>query len=112
MLERDVEEYLVKRVKALGGEVRKVKWIGRNGAPDRVVMLPMFDTPPVGDDDPFAHVIGPLTIWVELKAPGLAAMFPHTPHERQQHREHERMRAMGQRVVVLDSFAGIDEVLV
>lgn len=96
MREADVEAYLVKQVKALGGEVRKVQWIGRKGAPDRLVMVPD---------------VARSAIWVELKAPGLAAMFPHTPHERQQHREHERMRAMGQRVVVVDSFAGVDEVL-
>jgi hypothetical protein len=103
MRESDIEDYLVKRVKALGGEVRKVKWIGRNGAPDRLVMLPVVDR---GDE-----VIIPGTVWIELKAPGLAALFPHTPHERQQHREHERMRKMGQRVEVVDSFVGIDEAL-
>jgi len=93
MRESTIEDYLVERVRVLGGEVRKVKWIGRNGAPDRLVMLPHR------------------TVWIELKAEGLAAFFPHTPHERQQHREHERMRAMGQRVVVVDSYQGIDEVL-
>ena len=92
MRESTIEEYLVEKVKALGGECRKVKWLGRNGAPDRLVMMPGK------------------TIWVELKAGGLAALVPHTPHERQQHREHERMRAMGQRVVVIDSFAGVDDV--
>jgi hypothetical protein len=49
--------------------------------------------------------------WVELKAEGLAALFPHTPHERQQHREHERMRALGQHVVVVDSYKSIEELL-
>lgn len=39
VLERDVEKYLIKKVKLLGGCVRKVKWIGRNGAPDRLVLL-------------------------------------------------------------------------
>ena len=93
MRESEIESYLVKKVKEVGGECRKVKWLGRNGAPDRLVML-------YGQ-----------TIWVELKTEGLAALFPHTPHERQQHREHERMRAMGQRVVVLDSYADIDALL-
>jgi hypothetical protein len=86
MRERTIEDYLVERVKALGGEVRKVKWLGRHGAPDRLVMLP------------------DRTVWVELKAPGEKAK----PH---QQREHERMRAMGQRVEVVDSFEGVDEVL-
>lgn len=94
MRERDIEAHLVKRVKELGGEVRKVQWIGRNGAPDRLVMLPeRFDA------DPYDH-----TIWVELKAPGQKAK----PH---QQREHERMRAMGQRVVVIDSIEGVDDLL-
>ena len=93
MRESEIESYLVKKVKEVGGECRKVKWLGRNGAPDRLVML------------------RGQTIWVELKTEGLAALFPHTPHERQQHREHERMRAMGQRVEVIDSFAGVDALL-
>jgi hypothetical protein len=96
MRESDIEDYLVKRVREMGGEVRKVKWLGRNGAPDRLVMLKGIHN----------HAI-----WVELKTEGLTALFPHTPHERQQHREHERMRAMGQRVVVIDSLKGVDEVL-
>lgn len=98
--ESDVEDYLVGRAKAAGGEVRKVKWIGRNGAPDRVVMLPPRPYLP--------SIIEGDTIWVELKAPGRVEKFPATPHERQQHREHERMRAAGQRVEVIDSYTAID----
>jgi len=103
MRESSIEDYLVRRVKELGGEVRKVQWIGRKGAPDRVVMR--------GERDGPGWTIPAETIWVELKAEGLAALFPHTPHERQQHREHERMRSMGQRVVVIDSYAGVEELL-
>lgn len=103
MRERDIENYLVKRVKELGGEVRKVKWVGRDSAPDRVVMLPH-------------EVFGPFkvpgrTTWVELKTPGGKATFPKNAHERRQHREHERMRRMGQRVEVIDSFEGVEELL-
>lgn len=83
MLERDIEDYLVTRVKARGGEVRKVKWIGRNGAPDRRVMLPGR------------------CVWVEVKAPGKDA----EPHQR---REHDRMRRMGEDVVVVNSLKGVD----
>lgn len=105
MRESDIEQYLVDRVKQLGGEVRKVKWLGREGAPDRIVMLP-----------PLMHPSGcdwswRTPIWVEVKAPGLAALFPHTPHERKQYREHERMRRMGQRVVVIDSYEGVDDLI-
>jgi hypothetical protein len=100
MRESVIETYLVKQVKALGGEVRKVNWIGRRGAPDRLVMLPGGRQ--VAQNmrvDPSGR-----TIWVELKATGQVA----EPH---QVREHKRMRAMGQRVEVVDSFERVDEVL-
>jgi len=93
MRERDTEAHLVKRVRELGGECRKVQWIGHNGAPDRLVMLP------AGKIDATNR-----TIWVELKAPGEKA-------RPSQVREHERMRAMGQRVVVIDSIEGVEELL-
>lgn len=86
MRESQIEDYLVERVKALGGEVRKVKWLGRNGAPDRFAMLPGR------------------SLWVELKATGEKAK----PH---QAREHERLRRTGQRVEVVDSIERVDEVL-
>ena len=96
MRESEIEKYLVKRVKELGGEARKVKWIGRNGAPDRLVMLPRGET---AIWNSWAN-----TIWVELKATGKIA----EPH---QVREHQRMRAMGQRVEVIDSIEGVDGLL-
>jgi hypothetical protein len=86
MRESQIESYLVERVKALGGECRKLKWIGRHGAPDRLVML------------------NGKAIFIELKAPGEKCR----PH---QIREHERMRRMGQRVEVVDSLDSVDEVL-
>lgn len=89
MRESAIEDYLVKRVKELGGEVRKVQWIGRRGAPDRVVLLPTL-VPPI--------------VWVELKATGEVP----EPH---QSREHKRMRDMGQRVEVIDSLEGVDRLL-
>ena len=84
--ESDIEDYLVRRVKAMGGEVRKVRWIGRRGAPDRLVMMPTA------------------TIWVELKAPGKAP-------EAHQLREHERMRSLGQRVEIIDSLQSVEALL-
>jgi len=99
--ERDIERRLVERVKQLGGELRKVKWVGRDGAPDRVVMLPQF----AFYTEPRAPA------WVELKAPGKAATFPANAHERKQKREHDRMRKMGQQVFVIDSFEGIEDLL-
>ncbi|MCH7295444.1 VRR-NUC domain-containing protein [Acinetobacter higginsii] len=86
MRESKIEAYLVQRVKALGGEVRKVKWIGRNSAPDRLVMIPNN------------------TFWAELKAKGEKPTAA-------QIREHKRMRDMGQRVEVIDSIERIEELL-
>lgn len=100
MRESAIEKYLVRRAKELGGEVRKVQWVGRRGAPDRLVMLP---TMPYHSPAPIVYH-HPRTIWIELKAPG-EKVKPH------QAREHERMRAMGQRVEVVDSFERVDEVL-
>lgn len=97
MRERDIEAHLVKRVKELGGEVRKVQWIGRVGAPDRLVMLP----PRRGSN---GYAQDEATIWVELKAPG-AKPRPS------QLREHDRMRGMGQWVEVIDSIEGVEELL-
>lgn len=100
MRERDIEEYLVKRVKAMGGEIRKVQWIGRRGAPDRLVMLPASwkgrRTSGFWDS--------PTPIWVELKATGV-------PAEDYQLREHDRMRGMGQHVKVIDSLEGVEALL-
>lgn len=91
--ESTVEQYLVKRVKALGGEVRKVTWQGRRGAPDRLVMLPETAHASPNKDQ--------TTVWVELKRPG-AKPEPH------QEREHERMRSLGQTVLVIDSKEAVD----
>ena len=90
MKESQIEAHLVRRVKALGGEVRKVQWIGRRGAPDRLVMLPAprYAT----------------TVWVELNAPGLKP-------EAHQLREHFRMQCMGQRVEVIDSIEAVERLL-
>lgn len=98
MRESDIEKYLVHCVKRMGGEVRKVSWIGRRGAPDRFVMLPVTFLP----QGTFTYT--PRSIWVELKAPGKKA----EPH---QLREHERMRKLGQHVVVIDSFEGVDALM-
>lgn len=86
--ESQVEAYLVERVKALGGEVRKVGWIGRRGAPDRFVMMP-------GSQPNF---------WVELKAPGKKP----EPH---QEREIARLTSYDEIVHVIDSYELVDAAL-
>lgn len=89
MRESDIEKHLVKRVKELGGEVRKVTFINMRGAPDRFVMLPNRK-----------H-----GFWIELKAPGVKP----EPH---QIREHNRLRRMGEIVEVVDSIEGVEALLV
>lgn len=116
MRESDIEDYLVNRVKGMGGEVRKVRWVGRRGAPDRLVMLGLLraterlqqalldEHSPSEAESLLIELIGMVLFWPELKATGEKPK----PH---QAREHERMRKMGQRVEVIDSFEGVDEVL-
>lgn len=97
MRESIIEKYLVLRVNLMGGEVRKVKWIGHRGAPDRLVMFPK-------EEQRFIDGAWGTTLWVELKATGVKP----EPH---QVREHERMRKMGQRVEIVDSIEGVDALL-
>lgn len=86
MLERKVSAYLNKRVKECGGEIRRVSWIGRRNAPDKLVMLPG------------AHA------YVEEKRTGKDA-------EAAQKREHHRMARAGMRVRVIDSVEDVDRLL-
>jgi hypothetical protein len=102
MREAVIERHAVKRAKALGGEIRKVTWQGRRGAPDRLLMLPARRL--TGSIDcAWCNPRG-VAIWVEFKAPGVKP----EPH---QLREHERMRAMGQRVEVIDSIEAFEELV-
>ncbi len=82
MRESKVEDYFNQQVKKAGGEVRKLQWVNRRGAPDRLAMLngPHF---------------------VELKRPGKEP-------EAHQVREHKRMRKHGLKVYVIDTLAGVD----
>ncbi len=100
ILERDIEKYLVAQVKKLGGEVRKVQWLGRSKAPDRVVMLPR------GVAAIWHNWT--CTLWVEVKNPETIRTFPANAHERAQYREHEEMRRMGQRVEVVGTYEQVD----
>lgn len=112
MRESDIERHLVRRVKELGGEVRKVQWIGRRGAPDRLVMLPAKHHKAWDGKTTAPGTVcwardwtqPALSIWIELKAPGVKP-------EAHQLREHKRMREMGQRVVVIDSIEAVEELL-
>ena len=79
--ESTIEKALVKRVRQLGGWAYKFVSPNRRAVPDRLVLWP-----------------GGRAEFIELKAPGKKP----TPA---QLREHERLRALGFRVTVVDSLA-------
>lgn len=83
MRESTVREYLHARIKELGGEHRALSYLGRMHAVDDLVLLPG------------RHV------FAEGKAPGKVARPG-------QAREHERLRAAGCEVAVLNTKALID----
>lgn len=83
MRESEVHKYLVKRIESLGGEVRRVEWIGRKNAPDILILLPL------------RHA------FCEEKRPGKEPTSG-------QYREHERLRAAGIEVLVIDSCELVD----
>lgn len=87
MRESTIEDYLKRRVNETGGFMRKAKWLDRRGAPDRLVWWPFHSE----RRDAF----------VELKRPGKKA-------EAYQAREHDRLRAGGFRVFVIDTLEGVD----
>lgn len=89
--ERDVRKYLKQRVEALGGELRKVRWQGRNKAPDeRVLLRPLF--------------FGQGCFFVELKRPG------EEPDAGQWH-EIRLLRSYGERVEVITCREDVDRLL-
>ena len=88
MREKLIEDYLVDQVKILRGEIRKLSWIARRGAPDRLVWIPGWAFPKMP----------------ELKAPG-------KPLEDHQKREHKRLKKMGVKCCKLDSFEDVDKFL-
>lgn len=77
--ESTIEKHLVAEVKKAGGMAYKFVSPGRRSVPDRLVLLP-----------------GGRAVFVECKAPG------EKPRP-EQLREHERLRAQGFTVIVLDS---------
>lgn len=84
MIEAAVESYFKRRVKETGGEERKVVFPGRKGAPDRFCGWPNG-----------RHA------FVELKRPKGKA-------EQHQVREHQRLRAIGVQVEIIDTPERVD----
>ena len=81
-----IEAEVVNRAEAAGFVVRKVSWIGRRGAPDRVFLG------------------GGRCIWIEFKAPG------EVP-EGQQARELERLKKAYAEVYVCDNVKAALDIL-
>jgi hypothetical protein len=79
MLESNVEGYLKREVAAIGGQCRKWVSPGCRGVPDQIVMMP-----------------GERIWFVETKAPGEKA-------RPQQAKRHKELRALGFKVLVLDT---------
>lgn len=104
VLEKTIEAYLVHKVKAIGGVAEKFTSPNRRSVPDRIVWLPEEK---VYEDEHGCQLSAPAhagarVIFVELKAPG------KKPTENQL-RDHEKRRAMGFRVEVLDTKDAVDE---
>ena len=87
MLEKQIEQKLVRAVRSAGGIAPKFVSPGLNGMPDRLILMP-----------------GGRLAFVELKAPG------QTPRPLQRHRIGE-LRQLGFRVYVIDDINQIGGVL-
>jgi hypothetical protein len=84
MREKEVEAYLVKRMKEIGGVAYKFTSPARRGVPDRLCLFP-----------------NQRMMFVELKRPGGSTT-------KLQDYEHERITYLGQRVDVIDSKEKVD----
>lgn len=87
MLERTIEKHLFEQTKKRGGIAYKITSPNKAGIPDRLVCLP-----------------GGKAAFIELKAPG------QKPRPLQQVR-HKELRALGQKVFVIDGVHQIKGVL-
>jgi Holliday junction resolvase len=85
MRERDVERYLVEKIRALGG--RAYKWVSpsQRGVPDRLCVLP-----------------GGRVLAVEVKRPGGKVT-------RLQERELAQLNALGMQAAVVDSIESVEK---
>jgi len=87
--EARIENYLRKRVKEEGGEIRKCRWIGRRGGPDD-----------------YCWFAGGSYAWVETKAEGVEVDWRSL-----QGREIRRMHDDGLNVYVVNSYEDVDNMI-
>lgn len=94
--EGKVEDYLVAQCEKHGALVRKLAYIGRRGAPDRMAIWPAVQ-------DPVDCCARETPVdFVELKAPGKKP-------DAHQEREHKRLRDLDCNVFVIDSKETVDK---
>lgn len=86
--EGKVQAYTKAELEKLGALVRKIRYEGRNGCPDLLVLLP-----------------GGVVWFVEVKKDEATGPDPH------QAREHERMRNRGANVFVVGSKSQVDSLI-
>lgn len=91
--EGKVEDYFVEQCEANGALVRKLAYVGRRGAPDRMVVWSVLSENTLYREG--------LVDFVELKAKGQKA-------DDHQAREHTRLRALGCNVFLIDSKEAVD----
>ena len=96
MRESEIEAYLVRRVEAVGGTAEKFTSPARRSVPDRLVTFPKRPGTNLRVSKPCR------TVYAECKATGAKPTAA-------QLRDHERRRAMGSEVWVIDSKEGADE---
>jgi len=85
--ERDIEKYLRDEIRKAGGRAYKFVSPGNNGVPDRLILMP-----------------GGRIVFVELKAPG------NKPTALQA-AQIAKIRALGFKVYIIDSMAGVDALI-
>lgn len=91
--ESKIESHLKKEVEKLGGKVRKLRWIGKAGAPDRLMWFPAK-----------TKGMWPRAAFVELKAPGKKPTKVQTE-------EHKKFTDDGWTVLVVDSIEAADKAI-
>lgn len=86
MRESEIEKYLIDSLLKIKIRTRKVKWLGRDGAPDRLILARGG-------------------IWVELKAPKKKPRL-------NQICEAKVLRAAGMQCIVIDTKEKVDELII